>query len=1148
MHFARLRIAGFKSFVEPTELLIEPGTTGIVGPNGCGKSNLVEALRWVMGETSAKRMRGAEMDDVIFNGTSDRPSRNLAEVSLLLDNADRSAPPSFNEGDQVEVVRRIERTAGSRYLINGRDVRLRDVQMFFADAASGANSTAIVSQGQVGAIINAKPQQRRGLLEEAAGIKGLHSRRHEAELRLRAAETNLSRVDDVLKTLEAQLHALKKQARQASRYRNISGQIRSTEAMLFHLRWLQAAAALETAETKLREAETEVTARTGEATRAATAQAEAAAQLPGLREAEAAAGAALNRLSVERGRLDEEEKRVRTETERLRERLAQIDSDLQREEALVADAQTATAKFAEERTRIEAERQGEHELMAATAEALRVCTNEVAEADAASQAMTHEVATIEAQRSSLIRQIEEGEARRTRLTERLAETAREIAALNATGRPATPAADIAGLRDAVTIAQDVAATAEAARQAAVGAEFEAREAKAAADEELARLVAERDALAGLLSINEDDLWPPLIDAVIVEPGYESALGAALGDDLNFAADTGAPVHWRNLRPLVDAPPLPRGAVPLSHFVKAPPVLERRLSQVGVVDSAVGAALAGDLRQGQRLVDRDGALWRWDGFTAAANVATTAAQRLAQRRRLKQLQTAVGDAQAVAGAANARFQAAHAGSEARLAAESAARDALRAAEAALTAAREAEAEAIRRNAEFTARLKTLQESQGQLTTEHRETEGRVSDARQTLGSLAPREELDTRLAALRATLEERRTALAGAAAEQTRLSHLATARTDRVRAIDGETQSWISREAASTRQVDELNERRYRAKDELTTIEAVPQEIARQHGEILSRIEHADVVRREAADALANGERALAECDRIAKATQEILAAARESRVRLESGVEQGIQHLKDIATQIRERIECEPQEVLTKAEHDPGDPLPELAAIEAKLDRIRRERDNMGPVNLRADIEAEEISQKMTTLATERDDLVQAIAKLRQGIANLNREGRERMLASFEQVNKHFQDLFMTLFGGGRAHLAFVDSEDPLEAGLEVMASPPGKKLQSMSLLSGGEKALAAICLLFAVFLTNPAPICVLDEVDAPLDESNVGRFCDLIQELVSMTSTRFLIITHSSLTMSRMDRLFGVTMAERGVSQLVSVDLARAERLREAS
>ena len=396
MQFNRLRLTGFKSFVDPTDLFIEPGMTGIVGPNGCGKSNLVEALRWVMGEMSAKRMRGGEMDDVIFGGTSERPARNIAEVSLHLDNSDRAAPAAFNGSDELEISRRIEREQGSRYLINGQDVRARDVQLLFADAATGSNSAAMVSQGQVAEVINAKPQQRRGILEEAAGIKGIHSRRHEAELRLRAAENNLERVDDVVQTLEAQLQGLKRQARQATRYRNISGHIRSAEAILLHLKWTAASKILEEAEAHLTEAERAVTEHTGRAAAAATAQTDTAETLPGLRDTEAAAGAVLHRFAVERDNLEAEENRANEALSGLRARLVQITDDTGREEGLSADAKGSLARLADEEGALHAARKDEDAAAAKAQARVAEIANEVGERDAQVQALTEATASAEA--------------------------------------------------------------------------------------------------------------------------------------------------------------------------------------------------------------------------------------------------------------------------------------------------------------------------------------------------------------------------------------------------------------------------------------------------------------------------------------------------------------------------------------------------------------------------------------------------------------------------------------------------------------------------------------------------------------------------------------------------------------------------------
>jgi chromosome segregation protein len=1150
MHFSRLRLAGFKSFVDPTELIIGAGTTGVVGPNGCGKSNLVEAIRWVMGETSAKRMRGGEMDDVIFSGTSKRPARNLAEVQLELDNADRSAPSQFNEDEKVEVSRRIEREQGSRYLVNGHDVRARDVQLLFADANAGAQSTALVSQGKVGAIINAKPQDRRGLLEEAAGIRGLHSRRHEAELRLRAADTNLERVDDVIQSLEVQLKALKRQARQATRYRNISGHLRRAEAMLFHLRWVEAAASLESAQEQLTVAERVVAELTAAAARTTTAQTEAAEKISPLRDAEAASAASLHRLAVERDRIADEEKRTLAQQEGLRARARQIEHDHTREQALLNEARAHLERLAEEHAQIEQAQASEAGEMQAASSTRDTLASELGEAEKALQTLTEETVAIESRRTHLGQLIADGSGRLEKLNTRLTEMDAELAQITAENPDAESSDEaealLSELRDAAARARRELLAAETAREEADTGEQDAREALRTTDSDVARLDAEVNALADLLKISEDDLWPPLVDAVKVEPGYEPALGAALGDDLNVANDTGAPVHWRQLAPMINAPALPFGAEPLSKYVKAPPVLARRLSQIGLVTAERGAQLAGQLAPGQRLVTRDGALWRWDGFTAKADATTPATTRLNQRTRLTALRKKLKDSRRINDARRARH--AEIKSVATTAGDRATqcRTAATGAETTLNEAHEAEAERARQTAEIVSRIVSLRQGSTQLRTDIEETSGRVAAASTERDQLTPTETKHQRLDAARSQVTKTRNAHAAADSEVNRLRHVATSRAERLSAIAKEVETAENRVAGATSQISALKERRYEVNGELARLENVPAQLEQKRRDLISRIEHAEAERREAADALALAEKVLAERNAEAKTARDALAEGRESRVRIESAVEQSTQHIKDIAVAIQERLECEPQEALPKAEHKEGEPLPDAATVEAKIDRIKRERDGMGPVNLRAEIESEEIREQITTLQSEREDLVQAIARLRQGISSLNREGRERLLTSFEQVNTHFKELFVKLFGGGQAHLALTESDDPLQAGLEIMASPPGKRLQKMSLLSGGEQALTALALLFAVFRTNPAPVCVLDEVDAPLDESNVERFCDLVDDIAHNLDTRFLVITHNSITMSRMDRLYGVTMEERGVSQLVSVDLTRAEGLRE--
>jgi chromosome segregation protein len=1145
VNFSKLRLSGFKSFVDQTDLVIEPGLTGIVGPNGCGKSNLVEALRWVMGENSAKRMRGGEMDDVIFGGTTTRPARNVAEVALHLDNIRRQAPTHYNEYDEIEVARRIERGEGSGYRINGREVRARDVQLLFADVASGAHSVALVSQGRIGAIINAKPIERRGLLEEAAGISGLHSRRHEAELRLKAAETNLTRLDDVLAAMQAQLDGLKKQARQAQRYRRLSDHIRRAEAVLLHLQWEAANAAFAASTEALNAAERVVADRTAEALAADREREAAAAALPALRQAEAAAAAELQRLTLARQALDEEERRVVGAREAAGLRLAQLGADLAREDELAADAAALLAAQAQEQA-------AQH----AAARALAAALAEVATLEGELTRLTEQVAADEARRVALKRQAEEAAERRARLAQRADEIARQRAELESQAISAAVTAEAeAALQAANAEVERHRAAADAAEQRlreTQAAEQRAREPLQAAESRRAKLRAEAQALTELMAAASDRRWTPVLDSVQVEPGYEAALGAALGDDLTAPLDAEAPAHWRALPAYAYALALPGGVRPLAEFVTAPAALQRRLAQIGIAaDAASAERLQRALVPGQRLVTRDGGLWRWDGFRRAAGTPTAAGQRLRQRNRLVELAELLRAIESEVARLGDELREAQ--DAARHAAESerAERQAMRDALSALGHAQERDATLRRQAAATASRLGGLTEAAERLALDQAETEEQARDAADGLAALPDPALGREAITALRARLAERRAAQVACQGEHDRLLREARQRGERLAGIASEEAGWRQRAEAAARQRSTLEARRQEIAAEIERLDRRPAEIAQQRDALAETIAQSSARRSAAGDALAEGETRLNGAESAAKTADAALAAAREERVRTEAVREQADQGRRAVVHRIAERLDCGPDAILATAEIEEGEALPSIGDAEARLHRLTRERDGMGPVNLIAEAEATEIEEKLAVLTRERDDLIAAIARLREGIAALNREGRERLTAAFELVNGHFTKLFARLFGGGRAHLTLDKAEDgdetrdPLEAGLEIMASPPGKKLQVMSLLSGGEQALTALALLFAVFLTNPAPICVLDEVDAPLDDANVDRFCNLVEEIAESAETRFLIITHHRLTMARMDRLFGVTMAERGVSQLVSVDLQRAQELR---
>ncbi|HEU4661995.1 MAG TPA: chromosome segregation protein SMC [Pseudolabrys sp.] len=1128
MKLTRLRLIGFKSFVEPTDFLIDPGLTGVVGPNGCGKSNLVEALRWVMGESSFKSMRASSMEDVIFSGSTNRPARNTAEVAISIDNTERSAPAAFNDQDTLEISRRIERDAGSTYRINNREVRARDVQIIFADASTGARSPALVHQGRIGEIIQAKPEQRRRVLEEAAGIAGLHARRHEAELRLKAAEGNLQRVEDVINQLAGQMEALKKQARQAVRYRTVSAQVRKAEATLFHLRWTAANSEVADAEHAKTACIAAVAERTAAQAEASKRQTLAAAALPALREAEAKAGAALHRLNVAREELDREETRAKDRIAELDLRLVQFAADIERERRLAADAEAAIARLGAEAETIKQEARESAGRRSGVDARVAEADGKLAEAEKIFSDLTTTLADLTAQRNQFEHAARDHAERASRIESEIAAIEAELASLQ-TSENTPLAVAVADAQAALSEAEAAAVAAEAAHNLAREQLEAEREALTEIERQVQRLETEAKTLSKVLAVETRNLWPPVIDHVSVDQGYEKALGAALGDDLDAPTDASSPMHWKGAAADPADPPLPEGAEPLAGFVKAPPQLARRLAQIGVVDRDTGNRLAPSLKTGQRLVSREGDLWRWDGFVAAAHAPTGAARRLAQRNRLAEIDRELET------------------SRAQLEAK---REAVKNAQAAFESAGYAEAESRTRERDLNrqaARLSALVEARARLTASRDEAIAGKAEAEAALAALAPGVEIETKLAAVRDDIAAKRAALAELRAEQQAIVREAELSDRRLAAIASDTAGWNERRDGAIAQIGTIERRIEEARHERTDLENAPAVFAEKRAALITQIESAEAERRDCADRLAEAEAEQTKADQDARVALEAASSAREELARAEERFEGARRRLSDIAREIHDMLEVEPAGVAELAGIQPGETFPEVSEIEGTLERLRRERERLGAVNLRAEEELREVEAQHGQLTAERDDLIEAIKKLRLGIQSLNREARERLLSSFETVNKHFQHLFTQLFGGGTAELQLIESDDPLEAGLEILAKPPGKKPSTLSLLSGGEQALTAMALIFAVFLTNPAPICVLDEVDAPLDDHNVERFCDLLDEMKKSTDTRFVIITHNPITMARMNRLYGVTMAERGVSQLVSVDLEEAVKIREA-
>ena len=1149
MQFSKLRLTGFKSFVDPTELVIADGLTGVVGPNGCGKSNLLEALRWVMGENRPTAMRGGGMEDVIFAGASSRPARNYAEVALLIDNAERLAPAAFNDQDVLEVIRRITRDVGSAYKANGKETRARDVQMLFADASTGAHSPALVRQGQISELINAKPKARRRILEEAAGISGLYQRRHEAELKLKGSETNLARVDDVIEQLDSQLGSLARQARQAKRYREIGEELRNSEGLLLYRRWREADVARQAAAEALTEATKVAASAAAEASKAGRLRAEAEDKVPPLREEEAIASAVVQRLAVERDTLADQKLRAEETIETLKARIQQLGADISREEGLNKDAEETISKLGWEQEQLEKASEGQEEKLASANEAAREAASMMQEQESQLAKVTEDVARLAARHQSAHRLLEEARSVLTRREEQAQETIDAVREIEE--KVSVAETTLSAATEAQSAAQEALAKAEAdllrieqERAEAQAADSEARGALSEVEGEANALSAEVTALERVIAREQSD-GEQLIDTVRAAKGYEAALGAALADDLKAPlVRPGDVTGWVALEAYANAPSLPGGATPLAEFVKAPDVLDRRLSQIGVVERAEGVRLQSDLKPGQRLVSTEGDLWRWDGFRAGAEDAPSAAAlRLQQMNRLEDLRKASTEAQSRLIAAQGDFDRIHHKLQGLVEADRAARQARKHSDEAATTATRSMTRAEADRDMLLGKSETLQLAQSRLEEESRQARTALKEAQAGVDALGDLDAARDGVEAQKVALEAARMTMLTKRSLFDELRREGEQRTKRRQEIIQEVSGWKHRLQTAETRIGELAERKSTSEIELAEAEAAPASIEERSENLANSIRDAEERLKKASDALAVGETGLRGAEQEERDAERRASEAREKRARAEAVGEAADSSVAAAAERIREDLEIEPEALLDQLETDP-EKMPPADKIEEDVARLRRQRDALGAVNLRAEEDAKEVSEERDALAEEKEDLEAAIRKLRSGIASLNKEGRERLLAAFDEVNSNFSILFKRLFGGGEANLVLVESDDPLEAGLEIMCQPPGKKLATLSLLSGGEQTLTALALIFAVFLANPAPICVLDEVDAPLDDANVGRFCDLLDEMIERTNTRFLIITHHAVTMARMDRLFGVTMAEQGVSQLVSVDLQAAEEL----
>ena len=1135
MIFRNLTMAGFKSFAEKADMDIEDGLTGIVGPNGCGKSNIVEAFRWIMGESSARQLRGSELDDIIFAGTDNRPARNFAEISLQLDNQYKKAPPEYNNSDVLEITRRVERGKGSQFQINGKPARAKDVQLVFADSATGARSAGIVSQGRIGAIVGAKPEDRRSLIEEAANIKGLHQRKHEAELRLRNTETNLERLEDLIAQLAEQKSQLAKQARQAARYRTVADRIRKAEARLFHTSWRAAEAACQQADADRKANAELVETATADTTKLSAQQASLAADVPPLRKAESEQAALVQTLHIRVDDCAREKEQVSQALERLTNLLCQIELDEAREATLQQDAQQALSDLQSELDRSQNSLQE-------TVPKLEAAQIQLAHAQTSSRDADEQAAKSHARLAA-------AQQNQTQLSSRIDELDRRIA----TAQSSLEQLNLGELKEQVEQSAKALSESEA-ELTSMKAVYESVEARLAAaretrekaaedkrdiDTQLARLIAESDALSYLLGEPVNPSGTPVSDQIKVSAGMEVALAACLGTDLSLPYDSGDTGYWRKDMTVPSVQP-PDYGTPFSIFIAQSDVLKQALSGISLIEDIQDVEHAQKrLTPGQALVSKEGLLWRWDGLVRKGP-ASNEAERIRQRQRLDALEVETEEINLFAKQQAQKLAKAH------------------------TELANIQAEVQTSQQELQTALQVRDKAKqdlGEVQLALRTATVRMDDVRQALelatsdrNNILSNEGFENDLESLQTQADQRansasvaRKMLNESVQHETELAlELKTAEQQK-QSADRQLADWQRRLAQTNRRLQEMSERKRSALIEKTQVESQPEAIENKQQELMDRLETAETQRMIKSDRLRAAENALRQTDTSLREAEKELRHKRETLIRSEALCERYQAEQYSLIQRIKDKLDCTPVQLAELAQLRPSEQLSEsLEKLELTVNRLLNEREQIGPVNLRAEVEMEEIDKRVTTLREEHDDLNKAIAKLRSAISALNRESRSRLMESFSAVNKHFSQLFRTLFGGGHAELQLINSDDPLQAGIEILASPPGKKTQALSLLSGGEQALTALAIIFAVFLTNPAPICVLDEVDAPLDDSNVSRFCNLLKDIAERTNTRFLIVTHHRMTMAKMDRLFGVTMEQKGVSRLVSVDLQTAEHMQD--
>ncbi len=1141
MKFKSIRISGFKSFLEPTEIDLNEGLTGIVGPNGCGKSNIVEAMRWVMGENSARQMRGEGMDDVIFSGSNERPARNFAEVTIKLDNTEKKAPASFNQFDEIEISRKIEREKGSTYRVNSKQVRARDVQLIFADTATGARSSGIVSQGRISQIIESSLEDRRIILEEAANIKGLHNRRHEAELKLNGATDNLNRLLDIENTYNEQLIELEKQGRKAARYRSVGDRLRKAEASLFLSLLNTAEKEFDELETKFEKSKNNVEKAQINLSRNTKSKLEIFNKLPELRKIETEKAAILQSLNISKIRLEEEEATSKFTLNNVLNQITQIETDIKREIEIKDDANKTIANLLLEKDKLKLDTKDFATKKNDASKRVNKLKIKSEDADAKLSSINSEIFSIKSDKSDL-------ENRINNLKEKIKNSEDQKSQFNISEDKKLIDKHNKKKINIEKLIEEENNKLELIKKQLENKEnlnINLKEKKAKIDYDHNVMRADLHALSSLLGY--DEFKNNTLEATIDDIGnLQDAIGSVLGETIlapvkSDSSDEQNTSYWKDGITTKFQEKLPKGATPLISKIKKNSILDIALIGIGIAENEKTALkLQKELSFGQALTTLKGGLWRWDGFVQPLGVQNSYSERLQQITKLRNLRnelpTKEKEKVTIVNEINKNDLELKKFFETK-------REIVSKISLLNNELNDTKLSISSLDSKINSSIILLKEHQNILDSSNKELVDleKLSEKSINLPTLLA-DELKIRNAA-----DQCRNELTDAMAAEQQIRNQESYQQRNLMQINNQKNDWENRKDEAETRIKFLKARLDNFKEDKSRLEKLPDNFVEKTNELDLKIETAEQNRNLSADKLVHTETLLNEAEKLEKSSEQNLASFREDMIKVEASLNLAKTKIDNIEERVHEKLRIKSNQLKEIVNLSDNEELKSsIETLEKTVQRLLNERDSLGAVNLRAEEEMNEMRQKIELMSKERVDLELAIEKLKSGIFELNKEGRQRLKESFELVNKNFKNLFKKLFGGGDAELKLVGDDDPLKAGLEILASPPGKKMQLLSLLSGGEQALTAISLIFSVFLCNPAPICILDEVDAALDDSNVGRFCNLLDKIVDETETYFLVVTHHRLTMAKMNRLFGVTMEQKGISRLVSVDLEQANKIKD--